>query len=440
MGVIMTGIPSDSFPIVQSNKLPNIEKSKKNSKEQKVENIKKNALSNLNYESNKELQTNQNFSSQISTSQKVNKIESNLLGESIESEDLDEPLESEDVFISPNSESASETPSFIEETTAETSNKVQTTYEEGLIEKEPEKEKEQTTKIKNEPYFESKSNLVKKEESFGKEFDVKNYEKISDIETIKYLLDKSVLNSLLIYEGNAFRETTILAEANVVVLREKETDKFNVIINHNCNREEVQTAFQEQAQNFGVNPQKVTYYQVANGEMWSHFQAELTLRFPQLAPQQTSSKDDSSSVTQEEIRNQGRKEGPQKTKTKQKIPKEITQQATLAALKNSVRKSLSSYKEFSDQKAEERRRVENDVLKWTLRAYDRAKEDITKEIKKGEVNIERLKKRAPLWADSLPPFPIIVRTNPQLYRGELKAKTLEQIAVLLERQNREGMR
>lgn len=414
-------------------------KKAKSTENEKIDSVKSEVLRKTSLTTNREIEKNQSFASSIDISQRVNKSREAIYPKEEETindeEDFDEVFEIEtspianDNFESPTEISI--TKDFKEQSSDFKSE-----------EKEPEKEKENFKEVKDQQSSEltewSQRNLS--EENNLKDIESNQFSSIDDLETLRDLVKGKILNSLLIYEGNAFRETTILAEANVVVLREKETDKFNVIINHNCNREEVQTAFQEQAQNFGVNPQKVTYYQVANGEMWSHFQAELNLRFPQLAPQQTSSKDDSSSITQEEIRNQGRKEGPQKTKTKQKIPKEITQQATLAALKNSVRKSLSSYKEFSDQKAEEKRRVENDVLKWTLRAYDRAKEDLSKELKKGEVNTERLKKRAPLWADSLPPFPIIVRTNPQLYRGELKAKTLEQIAVLLERQNREGMR
>lgn len=443
----------------------------KNPQDKKIGNIQKEVLISKLSSSNKEIDKNQSFATAIDVSQRVNKLYHQENSNDHSSSENDEFFDIEtSPLTSPISESAFEGPSMLG-SSEEVSRPVQepSTYEERGVEKfEKEKEKEKEPEKEKEKSFErgeqyppqvirgprSESKVSRLVEAYEEKIDqpfqkgsvnrskisanINQASYISDIEALNAIMKGKVLNTLLIYESGGFRQTTVLSEANVVVLKHEETNKFNVLIHPNVPMANVQTAFQKQSQAFGINPKQVSYHQITSPQLWGQFQAELILRYPYLAQQQAPNELPKSSEQPAATSNVDKKERPAKT-TKEKVDKTAEQDA-IEKFQKAARKNLSVLPEFNKQKVEEKKRVERDVITWNQRAYDVAKADIAKGIKAKEVDAGAIKKRIPVWSESLPPYPIIVRTNPQLYRGELKAKTLEQLAVLFEQKERASKR
>lgn len=253
------------------------------------------------------------------------------------------------------------------------------------------------------------------------------------------LIGKPECNFILIFKlvDNQLSLVADELHADVSIMKYA-TGRFDVVFKENCNREDLSKAIKMQQQEIGIKDMKDVEYYALNDRNWTKFHVEIKEKYPML------SMAEQPFALEEEKKARGEKASSSKNQTIGKAPafnrKEISPEI-LAKLPIPIVKmafqALMKHPDVSRLKAEKQKQILHEYLEWTLMAYAIYKENIVAEAKERQIPVEALKKELTFWQDSLPPFPIIVKSNTQLFRGDLKAKTLELISNYFETHQRE---
>lgn len=286
--------------------------------------------------------------------------------------------------------------------------------------------------IKKQPQISFLKNVASPKESLDLIYQAKN--QIS-------LFDKPECNYILVFKliDKQLSLVTDELESNVSILK-YDDGNFDVVFKEECNKVNLSEALETQKKEIGIeNFEQVKYYSL-DENTWTKFHVEIPERFPSLALAEHPFVE-TKAASKEKVKKAGVGERAQRQIKTPEFRRSDIAPDILAKLPPQVIKiafqTLMKEPDVGKLKAEKQKQILHDYLNWTLMAYQIYKENIVAESKERQVPLTTLKKETAFWEESLPPFPIIVKSNAQLYRGDLKAKTLELIANYFDKHHKE---
>lgn len=263
-----------------------------------------------------------------------------------------------------------------------------------------------------------------------------------EIEKILGSLPAQASHKMFSFVDDKLILTNNLNEANLHIFEDK-SGNFLPFINSNCDHQKVLIALQSEGHNFGIDSTKLLPAYIVPDHLWIPFQLQVATAFPEfgIANQNTV-------MESNELEGSAKASSSYRTLNDRKmISSFISEMAETQQRKLNkeeiifLRGFLKDFRKNADTSSikseREKQQLDRDILRWTLQAYDLQKANIDRELKNKGLSKEKYIERVAKWQDSLPPFPLIVKTNAQLYRGDLKAKTLEMIATSFYQQQNE---
>lgn len=247
-------------------------------------------------------------------------------------------------------------------------------------------------------------------------------------EILAKLPENCVRKVALILVNGDFEEIHELDKADLIALQD-EKQKFHLLTLDNNNTTAIQNAILKHGHKFGINPNNIAASYTVPQAMWGNLVFQLGQKYPNLfiVPQVQPEKPDKSTDTTQQsgpvqqIDAAWKSLGPWLTKINQKplnqLLEKIAKRVIGGLLKNnSIQDNI---------KFEQKQVLNREILQWTLKTYNLYKENLDKENLNKAISRTEFLALVSKWRRSLPPFPIIVRSDNDLYSGDLKAKTLE---------------
>lgn len=224
-----------------------------------------------------------------------------------------------------------------------------------------------------------------------------------------------------------FKEADNLEEANLFIVK-KQNGKFDLWIDEGCDPDEVQKAMHLQGHKFGIDPNEIENCYVIPIALREEFHEKLRSKYPTLFPTQQA-QDKTTEIDPKESPNLIRP--PLENKIWKEFEKKLNKTEKedipfIKFLQKVISNSLAKNSIVADLKRiKDKEKVTIEFLNWALSQYNVLKEFLSRDIQSKEITKERFSEKISKWRDSLPPFPLIVRSSVQLTRGELKGKTFE---------------